>query len=237
MVTKTKLIIALIIILASKKSYSQCFLEETDASDFDEVYISCENQQLDNAFQTENTSLRIFFGLSTAFYFYDDINSGHGKNALFTPEIYDANSPNGTILFGLGLLENQISTFNRYGAGGAIPFIFAHEMGHAKANQMGWYFGSNKKNELFADFCAGVFMQYRQYVVTTDIESALTTFFQLGNYDFNSPGFHGTPEERVNAVKAGYNFMVYYKTYYSNINFTDNTLYFGAKNFLNTIPN
>lgn len=37
-----------------------------------------------------------------------------------------------------------------------------------------------------------------------ELEPILMSFFALGDYMFNSPIYHGTPLERINAVRAGY---------------------------------
>lgn len=227
----------MLLFLGSITTFGQgCFLRQSVSESLGEVSYTSGNGQLDTAIFIERNALSMFFGTNCAVVFYDDIANGDGKNAMFTPEVLDDSHIGGTIAFGKALLTEQLNFFNRFGMGGGLPFIFAHEMGHAKARQMGWSFKRGltiKKDELFADYCAGIFMHYRKFMVPTDIQNTLLTFFQLGNYEFNNPGFHGTPQERVNSVMAGFNFMQYYKTNFPATPFTDYTLYTSAFNYLN----
>ena len=232
---KRLIIILVFIAFLSTKSKTQgCFLTTTQSPTIGTLYNNSGNPQLDNAINIERNALSLFFGVNCSVFFYSDSPE---MNAQFTPEINNPSFLNGTIVFGFKLLQEQLQKFNQFGGGGGIPFIFAHETGHAKAHQMGWHFGNNfsvKKDELFADYCAGIFMHYRQYMTLTNIQSALSTFFTLGDYQFTNPNHHGTPQERINAVTAGYNYMQYYKTNFPNIPFTDQTLFQSAVNYLNT---
>ena len=61
-------------------------------------------------------------------------------------------------------------------------------------------------SELEADFMAGWYMGGRDAFSAWSrysISQSLKTFYSLGGYSFNSPDFHGTPEERAAAILAG----------------------------------
>jgi hypothetical protein len=62
---------------------------------------------------------------------------------------------------------------------------------------------------LQADFLAGWYLGNRSrsngYQLTEqDLESALRSFYESGDYEFTNAQHHGTPEQRVAAVSAGY---------------------------------
>ncbi len=100
----------------------------------------------------------------------------------------------------------------------AAAIITAHEFGHHVQDEMliqlkaadpaGTYGPPNGKNqELIADCFAGVWMNsayYKNMLIDTDYQEALDALYAIGD-DGTGPDPHGTPEERVAAVTAGYN--------------------------------
>ncbi len=97
----------------------------------------------------------------------------------------------------------------------AAAIIVAHEFGHhvqdemllqAQAANPGSTLGGpvGQNGELIADCFAGVWMAsayYKNMLIDTDYEEALSALYSIGDNE----GSHGTPEERVAAVTAGYN--------------------------------
>lgn len=198
-------------ISVSTIGFSQgCFLNQSDRNQIGDPYYSSGNAQLDQAIAEESRIAQSFFMLNCKVFYFED----NPPNAYFSPYYYfDQNYPDGSIVFGKNLLQYQLRFFNKKGEGGAIPFIFAHELGHAKANNMRWSFGSNKKNELFADFCAGMYLYSKiaQQGFEIDKENIKRAFYEMGDFLFGDPRHHGTPEERVNALIAGYYYWENFK--------------------------
>jgi hypothetical protein len=159
------------------------------------------NQELDRALIAEVRKLDQEFGINPGYRFLRD---GNRPNAYATPETY-VEGTTGTILFGLTLLQNELRT--EYG-GAAIAGIAAHEGAHVvqfrsrdlSERLRGPTF---KLIELHADFLAGYYFSR-----TGRTEKSLVTFgeslFSKGDYEFNDRQHHGTPQQRVAAMRAGY---------------------------------
>jgi hypothetical protein len=159
------------------------------------------NPQLDRALIAEVRKLDREFRISPGYRFLRD---GDQPNAYATSDTV-VEGTQGTIFFGLTLLENELQT--EYG-GAAIAGIAAHEGAHIVQ------FGSpdlakrlasstSKLRELHADFLAGYYFSR-----TGRTERSLITFgeslFAKGDYKYNDRLHHGTPQQRVAAMRAGY---------------------------------
>jgi predicted metalloprotease len=81
-------------------------------------------------------------------------------------------------------------------------------MAHEFAHIVDFKFGtglSGKHKELFADYLAGCYMYFRSVEFkTTFVQEVALSFFQKGDYSFNSPQHHGTPNQRYNCLMNGY---------------------------------
>lgn len=172
----------------------------------------------DNYFKSELENIEWMLQINCSLYFYQDIPF----NSFYDPKTNN-------LVLGKNMLSSIINNygFNQeypgFAYGTVLPFIVAHEAGHAKAAKMGWNFATgntNKKNELFADFCAGMYALLQRTLVNStsntryygafNIGPILELFESLGDVDFNNPLHHGTSQERKMAVTAGYNFMSNY---------------------------
>jgi hypothetical protein len=146
---------------------------------------------------------RQHFGVRPIFGFYDDSAS---QNAFATPyEMFDDYShPDGTVVFGSNLLNNQLRLGSL--APSAIMVILAHEHGHIlqfKRNRG----GACPDTELEADFLAGWALGVESTTASDlviDPRVMAQKMFDFGDYNFNSPDTHGTPAQRAGAVIAGY---------------------------------
>ena len=96
----------------------------------------------------------------------------------------------------------------------AVAYVVAHEYAHNVQDELGYYTWADKHGlgvmdmELHADCYAGVWANSSYYegeLEAGDVEEALATADRLGTYDASDPGFHGTPEQRVEAFSLGYN--------------------------------
>jgi predicted metalloprotease len=95
----------------------------------------------------------------------------------------------------------------------SVAFVVAHEYAHSLQAELGWvtpvglaYPGY--KIELHADCWAGVWANaayYEGILESGDIEEAVQTALDLGDYYVTDPGHHGTPAQRSGAFLAGYN--------------------------------
>ena len=163
------------------------------------------NQDFDRALGRALVRLSIEFNVSPAFGYVEDKAIG---NAIATSQSRFLNTQ-GTVLFELNYLRGFL---NEVDDGDVVILgICAHEFGHISQ-----YFGGAyeflrashhtvKLVELHADYLAGYFMALlKRDRPTLKLRSFGRAFFELGTYDREDPGFHGTPDERLQAVEAGY---------------------------------
>jgi predicted metalloprotease len=104
-----------------------------------------------------------------------------------------------TVYLDLNFLQGQQSLEK---VTGVAAFIVAHELGHAWEAQRGYLpdeGATTVKPELFADCISGALL----VEMGEDLEVAARSAFTVGNYAVDSPYFHGTPEQRREAVRLG----------------------------------
>lgn len=131
------------------------------------------------------------------------LNDSGGPNAFATPERYYKNGPDGTVMFGVNLMQSELMRENR---GITIHAITAHEFGHIRQIKDGRLLSVHTKwRELHADYLAGWYMGVRNQFENVDLAPVLQSFFSKGDYNFTSENHHGTPDERVKALQAGIN--------------------------------
>ncbi|CAK0757023.1 hypothetical protein CCP3SC1AL1_2330002 [Gammaproteobacteria bacterium] len=145
------------------------------------------------------------FEVRPGFAFYED---GEDPNALALPESY-LPSTNGTVLLGRSLLHNELAR----SANGdmALTAICAHEFAHIAQyayqcrDRLLRDQTTHKLVELHADFLAGYFLGNNKSSLKSDqlIEIGLA-WQNLGDSNFTDPYHHGTQEERLHAVEAGF---------------------------------
>jgi hypothetical protein len=161
------------------------------------------NAILDQNLTNEYYKLVNCFGVMPMSYYIFENGS---PNAFATGNISNANYPDGTVVLGLKLIQNECSQ-SPSGTCVSMAVVMAHEFAHILDFKNRFVRPGGKIPELFADYMAGVYLHTRELTFSyTDIKEAAQSIYTKGNYDFNNPQFHGTPQERMNALLAGYNF-------------------------------
>jgi hypothetical protein len=164
------------------------------------------------------------FGVNPGISYYDD---GAQPNALAIPTAIlpvpadiDDLGPlaefllrwDGIILLGVNLFKQEMVL---QGAGPNLPLaaIVAHEFGHIMQYKAGMSPEGPWQMELHADFMAGWYLGRVRFLaeggfITSEAPESLKVsvkkFFEIGDYAFNDPLHHGTPEERSRMVQTGY---------------------------------
>jgi hypothetical protein len=143
------------------------------------------------------------FGVVPGVAYYDDYD---GANA-FAMSAKKLANPDGTVLLGLRCLKAALA--QREHPDVAVTSICAHEFGHIVQYKRRLNLNAGqktvKRSELHADFLAGFYAgvvklerpAYPAAVFATQQYSA-------GNFNYSSPAFHGTPDERARAVVRGF---------------------------------
>lgn len=134
-----------------------------------------------------------FWKLSPTVYPFDECPGI--RNAL--------SSPQGFILFGINL---TIGTILDTGSELPLAGALAHEWAHQVQFEFGWSDDGEptvRSTELEADAFSGYYMGLAKSWSGEEIDTYFQTLFDLGDYQFNDPMHHGTPEERVAAGALG----------------------------------
>lgn len=196
-------------------SYSR---KVNDVSVSKPLLTSSGTQTIDNVCYSELVNINWMLQIKPSLYFSNDAYNGPHYN----PQT-------GNIVLDINYLRKIINDYGLsaekpgFAYGSVIPFLISHEAAHAKAHSMGWNFNTGatvKRNELFADFCAGMYACLQRtlinlgsgvrYYGANDISSIIDFFKSLGDESFNDPQHHGTANERKTAVIAGYNYLSNY---------------------------
>jgi len=106
---------------------------------------------------------------------------------------------NGQILFGYHMFYYTIQTY------GELPIagILAHEWGHRTQFSLPWSYRENSHKELEADAFSGYYMALAKQYAWGQIQSYYDNVYATGDYNYNSPTHHGTPDQRLAAAYFG----------------------------------
>lgn len=147
------------------------------------------------------------FKVSPGFAFFDD---GENLNAFAVRETLLDNGP-GTVLMGMHLFGRLMARV--LDGGITVISVCAHEFGHIHQMQAGYedelkaLDKTGKPLELHADFLAGYYLSLRKNEhPELDLRAVGGVLHNMGDWHVNSPGHHGTPNERVAALSAGFDF-------------------------------
>lgn len=164
-----------------------------------ELLHSCGIRRMDVLMRQEADILCEFLRVNPGFYFLDDSAS---SNAYATDESMTRDT-RGTVLFGVGLFRDE--AMKNPLSGNALIGILAHEHAHILEYDSEFH-AATVTMELLADFMAGWFLGQKAVrgVPGLDIRVLAASLFEKGGYDFNNPNFHGTPEQRVQAMLVGF---------------------------------
>lgn len=124
---------------------------------------------------------------------------------LYEPSVQYKNAyanTNGNILFGYYMFYYTVATYGELPVAG----VLAHEWGHRvqqHLNLSGYYRPEHR--ELEADAFSGFYMALRKQWSWAQIQGYFANVYATGNYLFNAPDFHGTPDQRLAAANLGVN--------------------------------
>ena len=131
-------------------------------------------------------------------------------NAFATPSPVVPGGQDGSVVFGVTLLNNEISKFGQNKAGAALAGIMAHEFAHIVQYKKGLGGGAVPPKELQADCLAGWYMGVKQVQLwgpqglQIAIQSLLASLFDKGSDNWTNPNWHGTPQQRATMGKVGW---------------------------------
>ena len=154
------------------------------------------NTKLDRAYSREKRMLARAFRVRPGAGFFDDYM---GPNAFATPHRYFTDGPDGTVLFGVRLLNRERAR----GADDAVISIMAHEFAHIVQFGQGVYGDSTVHFELHADYLAGWYLARRSAREWVDLSLPIQSLFANTEYEYSNPS-HGLPAQRKAALLAGF---------------------------------
>lgn len=156
------------------------------------------NPAVDQALREDCNELRKVFQVNAPMFFMEEES---GYNAVATPESLEGFVGDGTVLFGRRMMELQYLN----GTPDGIPTILAHEFAHILQYKARFpRLATAKWQELHADYMAGWFTGHRSRYKPHTPMNSLIAVYNVGDYAFNHPSHHGTPEERAAAFERGF---------------------------------
>lgn len=155
------------------------------------VFKTTGDPMLDKAIDEEASVLSGVFGVTPMLYTLDDSS---GANAW-------ADCSGNRLLIGLRLLREELWAMEdgRY----AVAGILAHEFGHHYQCRKGGELGT-RDSELEADYLAGWYLGRVRHASGIDVSAFASSLWAKGDYDFRNPSHHGTPDQRVASMRAGF---------------------------------
>lgn len=161
------------------------------------VLKSTGNAALDAKFNAEGNRLYATFGINPNMFLFDD---GRSPNAFASPQ-NTLNGYTGSVYFGVTLLRSELWSMSKGEA--AVAGIMAHEFAHILQVSRGLD-APSRTRELQADYLAGYYLGKKGLIGQLSLPAFAESLFEKGDYQFRSPSHHGTPAERVAAMKAGF---------------------------------
>jgi hypothetical protein len=146
------------------------------------------------------------FDVNPGFGFYDDTGN---LNAFASPDtLPQLPGTKRTVCFGVNLFRRTLSLGDN---GIAVIAVCAHEFGHVVQYNTGYRDRllsgrpTVKLLELHADYFAGYHLARRKAEYPSlNVQGAGSLIDSIGDTAYTSPQHHGTSEERVAAIEAGY---------------------------------
>lgn len=157
---------------------------------------------LDNALRTDCVEIRKKFQVDAPVFF---VMESVSPNACAVRECVVPGTQDGTIFFGQQLLLSEFQSNQGHG----VPAILAHEFAHVMQSKRGFNdAGMTMYRELHADFMAGWFIAHRARFLPQVPMAAWMSVFSKGDFAFNTPQHHGTPQQRGACFSAGFNLNI-----------------------------
>lgn len=154
--------------------------------------ITLNNQYYDIIMNQEVAIQKIFFNGIPANVFILYEQSASQKNAYANVDGY--------ILFGYHMFYYTVSQYGELPVAG----ILAHEFGHRVQFTAGWNaYKENAHMELEADAFSGFYMALAKQWAWSQIQNYYANVYATGDYYFNSPVHHGSPQQRLEAAYLG----------------------------------
>lgn len=135
-----------------------------------------------------------FSGIAAQVYPFDECSPANA-NAMATPH--------GFILIGRYFAGNLLQ---RMGNTLPIAGVIAHEWAHRTQFSLGWMVQTEptvRRTELEADMWSGLYMGVMKSWTGLLMQSYFQTLLDIGDFNFNSPNHHGTPNQRHAAGATG----------------------------------
>ncbi len=173
----------------TKYAVAQCLTSST--SEAGGKFKTTGDVNLDATINGEASSLSQAFGVTPSLYTLDD---SQASNAF-------ANCGDNVVMIGLRLLREELWSMDRGGL--AVAGIMAHEFTHIYQCSHGGGL-STRDMELQADYMAGWYLKHQKSVYGLDVTGFARSLWSKGDYNFRESTHHGTPDQRVGAMAAGF---------------------------------
>jgi len=178
--------------------FGQCF--SAGLSSLGRLYESTGDDELDAKLWYYKNDMENVFDVKVQLYIYNDAESPNACAISCTPDLALCEDADGIVAYGYTMLLSKLwrSDQGGYAVVGVLAHEFAHVLQYVRGNNL-----PTKLKELHADFLAGYYLGRKQ-LMSGAVERFARALFEMGDFDFWNPNHHGTPQERVQAMSAGY---------------------------------
>jgi hypothetical protein len=192
----------------AQTSANGCFVSAASFADFENTFHVQETTGLsflDANITHEANLMEEVFGVKPGLSFFVEPPT-MGGNAFATSDRYFSPDHDGTVLMGMRLMQSEMDSVDGNGQH-RITCVLAHEYAHIyqikkshlRAMPQTW-------RELHADFLAGWYLGYRSVEGLQIGSKTSDALLEKGDYAFNDPNHHGTPDQRLIMTLEGWRF-------------------------------
>ncbi len=193
-----KIVLCCVVFLFQQQNAdAQCLPLQRGSNSNAQIFKTTGVAKFDEYLNTEKKYLESIFAVKVKMRILDDSGS---PNAYATKESDNPLSFDGSVYLGVNLIANEIKTENGLAS---VNGIMAHEFAHILQEKLKCTL-EGARRELHADFLAGYYMGRRGTYTSAEISAFGLSIYSKGDADIWSEAHHGTPEQRLSALLAGY---------------------------------
>jgi hypothetical protein len=187
----------IVFLLQQTKAEAQCLPLQRGAIRNAQVFNTTGVAKFDEYLNAEKKYLEKIFAVKVKMRILDDSGT---PNAYATKESDNPLSFDGSVYLGLTLIADELKAENGLAS---VNGIMAHEFAHILQEKLKCTLEGSQR-ELHADFLAGFYMGRRGTYTADDIAAFGLSLFKKGDSEIWSEAHHGTPEQRLQTLLAGF---------------------------------
>jgi hypothetical protein len=192
-----KIIVCCLVFLFQQEAEAQCLPLQRGSSRNLKTFNTTGVAKFDEYLNAEKKYLEKIFAVKVKMKILDDSDA---PNAYATKDSDNPLSFDGSVYLGISLIAEELKAENGLAS---VNGIMAHEFAHILQEKLNCTLEGSKR-ELHADFLAGFYMGQRGTYTNAEISAFGMSIYSKGEGEIWSPSHHGTPQQRLQSLLAGY---------------------------------